>query len=179
MAQRKFSKFIFIVGASRSGKSRYAQSLAKKIGGKVAFIATCVPRDKEMEKRVMMHKKSRPRHWKVFEEPKNPRVLLNGLKNKFDAIIIDCLGLIVSNFLAAGMDESKIRKEIAALAGCLAKTAATTILVSNEVGAGLVAQNPLGRQFVDLVGLANQAMAKKADTVILMHAGIPTKIKGE
>jgi len=170
-------RFTFIIGGSRSGKSRYAQELARGQGKKIAFIATCVPRDSEMKKRVALHKKSRPKSWKVFEEPGNIRYALGRLQGKYDTVIVDCLGLFISNLLSKNLSDSRIKKEIKSTSEALSKAGFDTIVVSNAVGEGLVPLNPVGRRFVDLVGLANQAMAGSADTVYHMQAGIPVKIK--
>ncbi|NQU95017.1 MAG: bifunctional adenosylcobinamide kinase/adenosylcobinamide-phosphate guanylyltransferase [Candidatus Omnitrophica bacterium] len=171
------SKFIFIIGGARSGKSRYGQDLAKSMGGKIAFVATCVPGDKEMKKRVALHKSSRPRHWTTIEEPKNLKSVLGALKNKFDVVIIDCLGILVSNLLASGSSEKQIQNEIASVANVLSKSGTSSIVVSNEVGGGIVPDNALARKFRDILGLANQVMADSADDVILMQSGIPVTIK--
>ncbi|OGW75190.1 MAG: bifunctional adenosylcobinamide kinase/adenosylcobinamide-phosphate guanylyltransferase [Omnitrophica bacterium RBG_13_46_9] len=170
-------EFIFIVGGARSGKSRYAQGLAKKIGKKIAFIATCIPGDSEMRERVRLHKKKRPRHWKVIEEPMDVKFALSKLKNRSDVVVIDCLGLFISNLLSAGLSENMITKKIASLASFLSKAEFTSIVVSNEVGGGIVPENALARKFRDLTGLANQVMARKADTVIFMQSGVPLRIK--
>jgi len=169
--------FIFIIGGARSGKSRYAQELAKQKGGKIVFFATCVPQDKEMKKRISRHRKIRPRHWKLIEEPKDIKSVLLKLKHRFDVVIIDCLGLLVSNFLSDGWKENRIEKEIKAIAKILSKAKFTAIVVSNEVGGGIVPENALARKFRDLIGLANQIMARKADCVVLMQSGIPMRIK--
>lgn len=170
-------EFIFVVGGVRSGKSRYAQELAKRVSKEVVFVATCVPQDKEMKKRIALHRKARPCHWKVIEEPRAIRSILPGLKRRFDVVIIDCLGLLISNFLSGGLKEVAIEKEIASIANCLLKAKFTSIVVSNEVGGGVVPENALARKFRDLNGLANQIMAKKADSVVFMQSGIPVKIK--
>ena len=167
-------KFILIIGGVRSGKSRYAGNLAKRLGKKVAFIATCVPHDEEMKKRVTLHKKKRPRSWKVIEEPKNIKSTLNKLKSKFDIVIIDCLGLLMSNFLHDGVCG---KKEIESIAKTLVGSNFTSIVVSNDVGSSLVATNALARKFQDVLGLANQTMAKQADEVIVMQSGIPVRVK--
>jgi len=172
-------KFIFVIGGARSGKSYYAQELAKGIGKNVAFIATCVPQDEEMKKRVAVHKKLRPRSWKTIEEPKNIKSALDSLNNKFGAIIIDCLGLFVSNLLGDETKDTKIKKEVKAIAGALSKSKATAILVSNDVGSGIVPANALARRFRDILGSANQMMASAADEVIFMQSGIPVKIKSK
>lgn len=166
-------KYIFIVGGVRSGKSRYARDLAKGISKKVAFIATCIPHDEEMKKRIAIHKKSRPRFWRVIEEGRDVESALNKLKNKFDVVIIDCLGLLISNFLHYGLDEEVIKKKIKTIIKILSNANFTTILVSNEVGSSIVPENLLARRFQDILGLSNQMIAKKADEVIFMQAGIP------
>ncbi len=171
------AKFIFILGGARSGKSRYAIKLARSLKCKVAYIATCTHPDKEMKERIRLHKNSRPRRWKVVEEGKNVSSIISGLKNKYDIVIIDCLGLFVSNLLSENLKDSQALKRLKSLAQCLSNSKATTILVSNEAGSGIVPENLLARRFRDLLGLANQMMAKKADEVIFMQSGIPITIK--
>jgi len=171
------AKFILILGGVRSGKSRYAVELAKGLSRKVAYIATCANPDGEMKKRIMLHRNLRPRYWKVLEAAKDINSVLNKLKNRYVVVIIDCLGLLVSNLLAQGLKDSKILKGLKALAQCISKSKAVIIVVSNEVGGGIVPANPLARRFRDLLGLSNQMFAKKADEVIFMQSGIPLKIK--
>lgn len=167
------------MGGARSGKSRYAVELAKGLSHKVGYIATCANPDREMKERIRLHKGSRPRYWRVEEEGKNIGKAFDKLKNKCEVVVIDCLGLLVSNLSAEGLKDNKILKSLKALAQYISKSRAATILVSNEVGDGIVPENPLARRFRDLLGLANQIMAKGADEVILMHSGIPIRIKGE
>lgn len=171
-------KFIFVIGGARSGKSRYARDLAKGISRRVVFIATCLSQDKEMKKRVALHKRSRPRYWKVIEEGKDVKSILIKLKNRFDVVIIDCLGLLISNLLQDALNEKAIEREIKAIAQILTKAKVTSIVVSNKVGGGIVPENQLARRFRDLTGLSNQIMARYADAVYIMQAGIPVKIKG-
>lgn len=171
-------KFIFILGGARSGKSRYATKLAKGLSRKVAYIATCTNPDGEMKKRIKLHRDSRPRHWKVVEEGKDISSALSKLRNKYNVIIIDCLGLFVSNLLSQDLTDSEILKALRKLTRCISQSKAVTILVSNEVGGGIVPDNLLARRFRDLLGLANQMMAKGADEVIFMQSGIPLEIKG-
>lgn len=166
--------FTFIIGGARSGKSSFAQDLAKKCGKKVAFIATCEAKDAEMRRRIALHKKARPKSWKVIEEPLELSGALKRLGNKFDTVIIDCLGLLVSNLLSSGLKETKIIKKVS---WAVAQAQVATIVVSNEVGMGLVSSNPLARKFCDTLGFINQRLAKKADTVYFMHAGIPRRLK--
>ena len=170
-------KFILILGGARSGKSRYAVELAKRLKKKVAFIATATSLDKEMEKRIKLHKISRPRHWKLIEEGKNVSLILYRLEGKYEVALIDCLGLLISNFLASNLEDKEIERRIKRFIGTILKVNITTILVSNEVGSGIVPENPIGRRFRDLLGLSNQILAKKADEVIFMQSGIPITIK--
>ncbi len=171
-------KVILIIGGARSGKSRYAQNLAKGISKKVCFVATCIPEDKEMKDRVALHKTSRPACWKTIEAPKNIKSILLKSKTKFDVIIIDCLGLLISKHLSLGLKEKQIEKEIKSIAQLLSKANLTSIIVSNDVGSGIVPENPLARKFRDILGLSNQIMSQYADAVYVMQAGIPLKIKG-
>lgn len=172
-------KFIFILGGARSGKSRYAVELAKKISKEVAYIATYTMSDEEMKKRIKLHRNSRPDHWKIIEEGKDIKSIFAKLKDRYKVLIIDCLGLLVSNLLMEDFKDSQIQKILKELAHVISKAKFTTILVSNEVGCGIVPDNPLARRFRDIVGFANQMMAERADEVIFMEAGIPIKIKGE
>jgi len=172
-------KFIFISGGVRSGKSHYAIELAKKLSRKVAYIATCTSPDEEMQERIKLHKNSRPANWEIVEVAKEIIPALNKLKNKHDVVIIDCLGLFISNLLSEELENSQILSALKKLAQSISKAKGVTIVVSNEVGSGIVPDNPLARQFRDLLGIANQIMAKEANEVILMHSAIPLKIKGE
>ena len=170
-------KFILIVGGARSGKSRYAVELAKKVRGKTVFIATATPCDGEMEERIKLHRLSRPPHWRLIEETRDISSILPKLKDKYEVVLIDCLGLLISNLLAEALENREIEEALEKLVGTIQKTGLATILVSNEVGSGIVPENPLARRFQDLIGFANQMAAEKADEVILMQSGIPIRIK--
>ena len=170
-------KITFILGGARSGKSTHAVILAKK-HRKVAFIATCQPLDKEMHERIQLHKEARPKNWKTFEEPKDIEGLLRKIGNEFECVIIDCLTLLVSNLILDGYKKEEILKKIEAMLIILRKKKAMVIMVSNEVGLGLVPANRLGRDFRDIAGKVNQAAAKEADEVFFTVSGIPMKIKG-
>lgn len=170
-------KLILILGGARSGKSSYAVELAKKFKRKVAFIATSTSFDEEMAKRIKLHKSSRPRQWKLIEEGKNIGQILPAIKDKYEIVLIDCLGLLVSNLLEDNLKDKEIERRINKLIDAILKVNFTTIIVSNEVGSGIVPVNALARRFRDLLGLLNQMIAKKADKVIFMQAGIPVIIK--
>jgi len=172
------SKITFILGGARSGKSRYAVALAKRVNKKAIFIATATTLDEEMKEKIRLHKISRPKDWDLIEEPVNLSGILLKLKSVYGVVIIDCIGLWVSNLLMAGMKDRVIEKRIKELSGSILKArVGLVIIVSNEVGGGIVPGDPLSRRFRDLVGLTNQIIAAKADEVIMMQAGIPVKIK--
>jgi adenosylcobinamide kinase/adenosylcobinamide-phosphate guanylyltransferase len=172
------NRMTFILGGARSGKSRYAAQLAKSHGRKIAFIATATALDGEMEEKIRRHKISRPKGWRLIEEPIDLKGAVLGLRPAYDAAIIDCVGLWVSNLLMADMKDGMIEKKIKELARAISKIkAGLVIVVSNEVGEGIVPGDPLSRRFRDLVGFANQTIAAKADEVIVMQAGIPLRLK--
>ena len=170
-------KFVFILGGARSGKSSYAIDRAKKLKRKVAFIATATSSDREMKEKIKLHKASRPKQWKLIEEGKDVSSVLSKLNGKYEVVLIDCLGLLISNLLKNNLDNKEIKRRITKLIAAILKVNLITILVSNEVGGGIVPASPLARRFRDILGLANQTMAKKADEVIFMQSGIPIKIK--
>jgi len=170
-------KFILILGGARSGKSSYAVELAKKFSKRTAFIATAISSDEEMKMRINLHKTLRPRYWKVIEEGKDVPLVLQSLKNKYEIVVIDCLGFLVSNLLINDLKDKQIERKIKILLDTIKKSKITVILVSNEVGCGIIPDNLLARRFRDLLGWANQSAVKKADEVIFMQSGIPIVIK--
>jgi adenosylcobinamide kinase/adenosylcobinamide-phosphate guanylyltransferase len=171
-------KIIFILGGARSGKSTYAIELAKKLDKKVAFIATCSPLDVEMKKRIEIHKRSRPAYWETFEEYKEVSALLKRIGSKFNVVIIDCLTLFISNLLSEGFDDNAIVGRINKVLQILKERKCKSILISNEVGLGIVPKSRLARRFRDLAGRVNQMLVQKADEVLFMISGLPLKIKG-
>ena len=171
-------KIIFITGATRSGKSQLAVNMAKGISGKdVAFVATCIPEDEEMRRRITLHKKNRPCHWKTIEVKDDMPGGLKKLKGNFKAVIIDCLTLFVSNLVMKGSSEKEIRRKVEDTLKFISKAPYSGIIVSNEVGGGIVPANRLAREFRDLAGIANQIVAKRADEAYYVVSGIPMKIK--
>jgi adenosylcobinamide kinase/adenosylcobinamide-phosphate guanylyltransferase len=171
-------EIIFVLGGCRSGKSSYALQIAEKVSGdRKIFIATCVPQDDEMKQRVARHQRERSQNWVAVEEPLNlPEAILKN-SPRADVILIDCLTLWVSNLLMKTDDEKKLADIISQLIDALEKATCPIVLVSNEVGTGIVPENKLARQYRDIIGLANQAVAKTAGKVIWMVAGIPVNIK--
>jgi adenosylcobinamide kinase/adenosylcobinamide-phosphate guanylyltransferase len=171
-------KIIFILGGARSGKSSFALELAKKSKkNKVAFIATGEARDGEMRRRILLHRRSRPSNFETFEEAYNPSGLLKKNAATFDVIIIDCLTLLVSNLMLKKFKEKEILNEMNKILAELRKTKTKAIIVSNEVGLGIVPWTKLGRDFRDIAGKVNQVVAKNADNVFFMVSGLSQKIK--
>jgi adenosylcobinamide kinase/adenosylcobinamide-phosphate guanylyltransferase len=172
------NKIIFVIGGCRSGKSAYALQTAEKVPAELKiFIATCVPQDDEMKRRIARHKKDRSQDWVTVEAPLDlPEAVLRN-SSKADIILVDCLTLWVSNLLMENGDENKIEDTISRLMDALEKAACPIVLVSNEVGTGIVPENKLARQYRDIIGLVNQAVARTASKVIWMVAGIPVTIK--
>ena len=170
-------KITFILGGARSGKSAHAIRLAEDLGRRVAFIATCQGLDNEMKRRIAGHKRQRPGGWKTFEEPLRPARILKNINAGFDVIIIDCITLLVSNLLLKGLKEKDIETRIAETLAAFKKTKAAAIIVSNEVGLGIVPKTSLGRDFRDIAGRINQMVAEKSDEVFFMVSGIPWRLK--
>ena len=173
----------FILGGARSGKSRFAQELAANLKKRVLFVATCEPLDKEMNARIKAHQRSRPRNWKTLEVPTDIAKAMSGKIGDAEVVIIDCMTLLVSNLMGPeDMDaetlEKKMTAELEELVTFIRKTNAHFIIVSNEVGLGVVPAYPAGRIYRDTLGMANQMLARNADEVYFMVAGIPIPLKG-
>ncbi|MFA4983952.1 MAG: bifunctional adenosylcobinamide kinase/adenosylcobinamide-phosphate guanylyltransferase [Candidatus Omnitrophota bacterium] len=172
-------KLIFITGGSRSGKSSLAVKLAQSSRKDKVFVATCVPIDKEMKERVALHKKNRPSSWKTIEESRALASLLRKEAASRALIIIDCLTLFVSSLMMKGRGEDEIKKEVAEITAAVKNGKSDVIIVSNEVGCGLVPESKLGRRFRDIAGSVNQIVASRADEVIYMISGLPLILKRE
>jgi len=163
-----------ILGGARSGKSRLAQSLAETENGPLTYIATAQAFDIEMAERIARHRADRGPRWSTLEAPHDlPRQVAESPADGI--LLVDCLTLWLSNRMLANAD---IDMEIASLVAAIAKAAGRLILVSNEVGSGIVPETPLGRTFRDHAGRANQAVAAVADRVALVVAGLPLWLKG-
>ena len=174
---------ILITGGSRSGKSAFAQQKAEQIGGQKIFIATCPHTDPEMDERIRRHQQDRQgRGWQTVEEPIQLTEQLCSFTQGV-TILIDCLTLWINNLMyAAEQENSELTEDQAAEAAQqLADTASfcegTVILVTNEVGSGIVPDNAMARHYRDLVGRCNQVIARQADQVFLVTCGIAQQIK--
>ena len=168
---------ILVIGGCRSGKSRQALNLTEQYPGQKIFIATCIPQDSEMEQRVQHHQQQRSDTWKTIEVPIFLPKAIDTYGVKGNALLVDCLTLWINNLIMHDQDPTKIDTHIAALTRSLEKIECPVILVSNEVGCGIVPENNIARRFRDIAGFTNQKVAGCADRVIWMVAGIPVKIK--
>ena len=167
-----------VVGGCRSGKSRYALELAERLKTtNKLFIATCIPYDDEMKKRVARHQQERSDDWHTLEIPLELPEAICEQSPKYDLILVDCLTLWVNNLLVEADDSNNVEKTVRELQNALKQTRCPVILVSNEVGAGIVPENALARHFRDVMGQTNQQIAACADQVIWTVAGIPVQIK--
>ena len=166
-----------VMGGVRSGKSDFAQNMLLDCAS-VAMIATAEALDDEMRKRIARHKADRPANWTTIEEPLELAAAIDACNNKQAAILVDCLTLWASNLLyKLDGDLEKIHAKVEELCQALERSNAQVVLVSNEVGSGVV---PLGletRQYVDLLGAINRKVAAVADNLLLLVAGVPLKIK--
>jgi len=175
------SKCILVLGGARGGKSKFAQDLASKLSEKVLFVATGQASDDEMQERIENHKKSRPRTWRTLEAPTAVADKLRENLGDSDVVIIDCITMLVANLLGDSEEfekrEKDVVEEVNRLIECIDEFQATSIIVSNEVGLGIVPENKLARYYRDFLGKANQLLAQRADEVYLLVAGLPVEIK--
>ncbi len=169
---------ILVLGGCRSGKSGFAKQTADNMAeSKKIYLATSVPADPEMEERVKRHQDDRGPDWATVEEPVLIHDAIVTASADASVILVDCLTLWTSNLLFKGMDEAAIMAAVDLLAAALDQALCPVILVSNEVGYGIVPDNSLARQFRDMAGLVNQRVAKAVDQVFVTMAGIPVQIK--
>jgi len=178
-----------ILGGARSGKSAYAEALAAQLGPRVLYVATAEALDEEMEARIAAHRAARPPAWTTLEAPLNVGAALRAHPTAAgaDAILLDCLTLLVSNVLLVGDSDApeldvesaweRVRAEVDGLVEAQRELGVDLIIVSNEVGWGVVPPYSLGRTYRDCLGWANQALARAADRVVLLVAGLPLDLK--
>ena len=167
---------VLITGGARSGKSRYAEERASALGTRLVYLATAQAGDPEMARRIAEHQKRRGANWTTVEEPFEVGVVLSGYRGKVDCAVLDCLTLWLSNLLIQrGQEETQ--KKVEDLIERIPKLDFHLLVVTNEVGWGIVPDNPLARQFRDLAGWVNQRVASIADEAVLMVAGNPVVVK--
>ncbi len=172
-----------ILGGARSGKSTQALALAREVAGstgRVLFAATAEARDDDMATRIAAHRRERPAGWDTLEEPRTLASALAAAADGYDVVVIDCLTLWVSNLLPGdnpAAEAATVTAQTEALLATYRGGAASWIIVSNEVGLGLVPLTPLGRSYRDILGTVNRLVATAADRVTLMVAGVGLDIK--
>lgn len=183
-------KLILITGGARSGKSSFAEETAKKLGGNILYVATSIAFDEEMKDRIKKHREQRPHKWETVEAYRNLDVELEGRLDGKNAVLLDCITVMVSNLmLEKSMDwegigteeieaaEKRAGLEIEKLLRTIASVEIPFIVVTNELGMGVVPPTVLGRAIRDIGGRANQLLARTADEVYLCVSGIPVRIK--
>ena len=184
-------RIILVTGGARSGKSSFAEQLAAELGGRIAYIATARALDAEMADRIARHRQQRPVAWPTFEAPLSVAAVVAAEAGRCDGFLLDCLTVLITNrILAREQDwdnppvarlqeaEADVLAEIEALIVAATDQPSTLIVVTNEVGFGIVPVSPLARFFRDCAGRANQRMAAVADEVHLVVCGIPLRLKG-
>ena len=177
-------RLTLILGGARSGKSSYAQSLAEETGKAVTFLATAQALDEEMSARIQKHRAERPVHWETLEAPLE--IASHARQITSEVVVLDCITLLVNNLLMRFVKDDlvdempftqAVQKEVNELIRNIREQKQDWMLISNEVGLGLVPPYQMGRVYRDVLGWANQRLAREADKVIFMVAGIPTVIK--
>ncbi len=180
-------RLILVLGGARSGKSSFAQEYAARLEREekaaVVFVATARAGDEEMRRRIEAHRQNRPRGWKTVEEPLQVSRAIDEHCAGGTVAIVDCLTLLLSNIIHEKTEldrealQNEVEKEISGIVRAVRNRRATVLIVSNEVGMGVVPSSPLGRFFRDVAGRANISLAREADEVHFLVAGIPQKLK--
>jgi len=172
------AKVLFITGGARSGKSRLAEAKAREFGSPLCYLATGQAGDGEMADRIARHQARRGPEWQTLEEPVRLLEAIRGHDGHFSAMLLDCVTLWLSNLLFHYDDPDRVLGEVRALAGAFTEIQTPLVIVSNEVGMGIVPENQLARAFRDLAGEANELIAAAADEVYVTFSGLPLKLKG-
>ena len=166
---------IFVTGGARSGKSTFALELARATNEPVTFIATAQAFDDEMTERIARHQLERPDEWATIEAPRDVRTALEQTKTR--VVILDCLSLLVSNLMLENYSETEILERIQNVLETAQTREKILVVVSNEVGSGVVPEYPLGRLFRDVLGRANQIVAATSSEAYLLVAGLSLRLK--
>ena len=177
MSLSKNFRLALILGGARSGKSRYALELAGSFPSPRLYLATAEAEDEEMAARIARHRRDRGEGWDTVEAPLDLAGALAQAQGRYQVILADCLTLWLSNWLIRGGGSAELQKVCEELAAVGEKVTTPTILVSNEVGWGIVPENPLAREFRDWAGWLHQLIAATADLVVLLAAGLPLTLK--
>ena len=183
-------RLTLLLGGARSGKSRTAERMAKSLGERVLYVATAEAKDEEMRARIEAHRSKRPAIWRTMEVTSSVGSAIQGalVEGEVDVVLLDCLTMLLSNVMLEGLPDTEVEKldvtaararvsaEVDALLISFRSCDVPWIIVSNEVGCGVVPATALGRSYRDLLGWANQRMAEAADSVYLMVAGLPVNV---
>jgi len=170
-------RLALILGGARSGKSRLAVRLAEKQGAPRLFLATAEPGDLEMAARIEQHRQDRGDAWDTWEAPLELAATIEKAQNRYGVILVDCLTLWLSNALLREPSDAELAEACQRVFDAAKRTVTPLILVSNEVGLGIVPDNPLARQFRDVAGSLHQRLAEAADLVCVTMAGLPLILK--
>lgn len=186
------SRVTLITGGARSGKSSFAEELIRQKGDKILYVATAKPIDEEMKDRIKKHRERRPDYWDTLEQYSGLKAVLPERSKHYDGILLDCVTIMSTNIL---FDQPMMMKEdisfeemleaekiltaeIDEFISCFADLSCDLILVTNEVGLGLVPEYPISRFYRDALGRVNQALGKAADELYFVSCGVPLKMKG-
>lgn len=174
------TRLVLVTGGARSGKSGLAIDIAEKSGGWPVYIATATAGDPEMAERIKKHRRERGSSWTTIEEPLDLRRVLAAMTRGENAVVLDCLTLWLTNIMMEDEEDFELAADILSreLAKKLRELGGTVVVVSNEVGMGLVPDNQLARRFRDMAGQVNNLFARTADEVYLVVSGLPVKLKG-
>ncbi|MBI5687572.1 MAG: bifunctional adenosylcobinamide kinase/adenosylcobinamide-phosphate guanylyltransferase [Verrucomicrobia bacterium] len=173
-------QLVLVLGGCRSGKSRFAQELAGRFGRRKLFVATAEPFDDEMRERIVKHRAVRGPEWQTIEAPVALAEALREHAGEADVVLVDCLTVWLGNLLCAEQGPARWQGDVVpSLLAELGRRRAHVIVVSNEVGMGIVPDNALARRFRDEQGSLNQQVAAIADSVVFVAAGLPMTLKGK
>ena len=184
-------KLILVTGGARSGKSMFAEKMAKELGENILYMATAIAFDDEMKDRIKKHKNCRPSNWITWEGFRNLGETLIAQSPKFDGVLIDCITIMVTNIMLShselnfdkisideiSMIEEDIKNEINDLIKGVEAAACDVIIVTNELGSGIVPENPMARIFRDFAGRANQILGNASDEIYMTVCGAQLRIK--
>lgn len=177
MTEKPGREVVFVTGGARSGKSRFAQSRAELWEGPLLYIATAEVLDEEMGERVRKHRADRGERWETREEPLDWASTLSAAET-YGGALLDCLTLWTSNLMGAhGQDEGQIRQVVDAALESLTRFSGRICIVTNEVGSGIVPENPLARRFRDVAGWVNQEFACRSTEAFLLASGLPVRLR--
>jgi adenosylcobinamide kinase/adenosylcobinamide-phosphate guanylyltransferase len=186
------SKIVLVTGGARSGKSTYAENYVAQMGSAICYIATAIPFDDGMKERIKLHRAQRPRDWETVEKYEGLSELFMQQQGKYHAYLLDCLTLMVTNLMFKDMPdfdtlvterlatmESMIYKEVDEMVEAIRESGSSVVMVTNEVGMGIVPENAIARLYRDIAGRVNQRIGHAADEVYLVVCGQALKIKGK